>query len=301
MILVVGSTGILGMEVCKRLRANNADVRGLVRLGSPKQALLESMGVEIAHGDLKELPTIEQACQGVNCVVSTANSMMSRRDGDNFKTVDRDGQLGLVAAAKRAGVKHFVFVSVAPHSPDCEFIRAKRKVEQVLQEGGESGMAWTILQPTGFMEVVFSAAAGWDLEKGKCRVVGAGQIPQSMISLYDVAAFVVMATERPEMQNRVIPLGGPEAFTSMDAVKKFEDATGREFKIDRAPLAVLKIASRILRPFNEPLSTILTFASAKDGDVIDMTPVVSEFPVTLTSLDEVVGRTVSAATLSKKR
>ena len=292
MILVVGSTGILGTAICKRLRGKGAAVRGLVRTGSPKEAQLKDMGVEIAYGDLKDPGSIAQACEGVTCVVSTANSMMSRRKGDTFKTVDHDGQLGLVEAAKKAGVGHFVLVSVAPASPDCEFIRAKRVVEKAIRD---SGMTWTILQPSGFMEIMFSPMAGWDPVKGKARVVGAGDVPHSAISLYDVAEFTVMATEREDMRGRVLPLGGPASITSMDAVKAFEKATGKEFKVDRAPAPILKIMSAVLRPFNQPLSTVLTFASSHEAENIDMTTVVSEFPVKLTSLEEVVQRAVSGS------
>ena len=68
------------------------------------------------------------------------------------------------------------------------------------------------------MEIMFAPIAGWDVAKGKVRVVGAGEIPGTVISLHDVAEFVVLATELPEMKNRALPLGGPDAITAMDAV-----------------------------------------------------------------------------------
>ncbi|MFB3133461.1 MAG: SDR family oxidoreductase, partial [Rhodothermales bacterium] len=158
-----------------------------------------------------------------------------------------------------------------------------------------SGMTWTVLQPGGFMEITFSQIAGWDMEKGKVRVVGSGRTPRAVISLYDVAEFAVTATHRPEMRDRSIPLGGPEALTVMDAVKVFEEATGQKLKVAHVPVAVLKIASVVLRPFNPPLSTILTFASSERPDVIDMAPVLSEFPVKLTSLREFAARSAGAS------
>ena len=50
MILVVGATGALGSEICRRLRSRNLPVRGLVRPGSAREAELRSLGVEISSG-----------------------------------------------------------------------------------------------------------------------------------------------------------------------------------------------------------------------------------------------------------
>ena len=47
MILVVGATGILGSEICRRLRSRDLAVRAFVRAGSPKEAALRDIGVEI--------------------------------------------------------------------------------------------------------------------------------------------------------------------------------------------------------------------------------------------------------------
>ena len=55
----------------------------------------------------------------------------------------------------------------------------------------------------------------------------------------------------------------------MDAIRAFERATGKKFKVDRAPATILRIMSTLLRPFNEPLSTVLTFPSSYDSEVIE--------------------------------
>ena len=285
MILVVGATGYLGSEICRRLRANGETVRGLVRPGAKRENEIKDMGVEISHGDLKDPASVERACQGVSSVISTATCIVSRRPGDTFEKVDRDGQLGLVKLAKRSGVQHFVFISVAAGTPsNLTFVRCKRQVEAAIRE---NGMTWTVLQPGPFMETMFSALAGWDFEKGKVRIVGSGKVPKSLISLHDVAAFAVLAVQRPEMQGRNIPLRGPEALSMLDAVKIFEEVTERSPKVSHAPVAVLKIASVVIRPFNPFLATILTLASgAERPDAVDMTETLAEFPVKLTSVRE---------------
>lgn len=100
MLLVVGATGVLGTEICSRLRALDCPVKALVRTGSPRAGALEALGVELVYGDLKNSASIETACRGVDRVITTANAMSSRRRGDSLKSVDRDGHLTLVRAAK---------------------------------------------------------------------------------------------------------------------------------------------------------------------------------------------------------
>jgi uncharacterized protein YbjT (DUF2867 family) len=104
--LIVGATGLLGSEICRLLAAAHKPVRALVRPTSDqgKIAQLESLKVEIARGDLKDRSSLDAACRGVSTVISTASSTLSRQEGDSIQTVDLDGQLNLVDAAKAANV-----------------------------------------------------------------------------------------------------------------------------------------------------------------------------------------------------
>ena len=111
--LVIGATGLVGLEVCRRLREAGATVRALIRTtaDAQKRAELERLGIELAEGDLKDPASLARACAGVQSVISTASSTLARQSGDSIETVDRRGQLALVDAARTAGVEHFVFVS----------------------------------------------------------------------------------------------------------------------------------------------------------------------------------------------
>jgi uncharacterized protein YbjT (DUF2867 family) len=288
MNLLVGATGVLGGEICRRLRDGGNDVRGLVRSDSPRERELADLGVEIATGDLKDPASLEVACRGVQRVISTATCIASRRRGDTLRSVDHDGQLALVDVARKAGVEHFIFVSLtiadesegpAARSP---FVRYKREVERTVRE---SGMSWTILRPGPFMETMFSPLAGWNLENGRVRVVGSGRAKASPISLKDVAEFAVAACREPGMRGRCLTLGGPQALSALDAVKVFEDVTGRKLKVQHTPVALLRVASALLRPLHPPISSILALGSGPEVDhVVDMGPVLAEFPIELTTV-----------------
>ncbi|EMR01242.1 NAD(P)H azoreductase [Cesiribacter andamanensis AMV16] len=113
MILVVGATGYLGSEICRRLVALQQEVRALVRPTSDPGALarLRSLGVQLQVGDLKNPTSLAQACQDVDTVFSTATTTRSRQQGDSIETADGQGQLNLVHAAKSAGAGRFIYVS----------------------------------------------------------------------------------------------------------------------------------------------------------------------------------------------
>ncbi len=248
MNLVVGSTGLLGLDVCGRLRARGLPVRGLVRPGSARESALAALGVETAHGDLKDAPSLEMACRGVATVVTTATSTTSRRSGDNLRTVDLSGQLAVLEAARRAGVRRYVFVSASPNLPaDNPLIRYKREVERAVRG---SGLGWTILQPSCFMEIWFSSAVGWNIAAGRARVFGPGDAPVSYIAIGDVAEYAVLAATRPESVGRVLELGGPSPVSQRGAVRAFEEATGRRFRVSRMPELVVRTMSLLLRPFD---------------------------------------------------
>jgi uncharacterized protein (DUF433 family) len=128
LILVVGATGDLGFEVCSRLRQDGRVVRALVRDGSAREGALGKIGVEEVYGDLKDVESLERASAGSHTIVSTATSTTSRRRGDTLQAVDRNGQISLVKAARDAGVRRFVYVSIGPNaSPRSQLVVCKKR------------------------------------------------------------------------------------------------------------------------------------------------------------------------------
>ena len=67
MILVAGSTGLVGGQICLDLAKVDRTVRALVRSTSDRTELdtLKGHGIELAEGDLKNRSTLDAACAGV--------------------------------------------------------------------------------------------------------------------------------------------------------------------------------------------------------------------------------------------
>lgn len=289
MILVVGATGLLGGEVCNQLRAQGKSFRALVRPSATKAQNLQEQGVEIVFGDLKEPASLAEACQGVRTVISTASSTLSRKQGDSIESVDRMGQIDLVDAARNAGVRHFIFVSYN-HKPqlDCALSRAKAEVEQLIIH---SGMQYTILRASYFMEVWLSPGLGFDFNNARATVYGNGNAPVSWVSASDVARFVAACVDNPAAINREIGVGGPEALSARDVVRIFERTTGRPFEVQQVPIEDLK-AKRAAEddPLQHTFATLML--SAAGGDSIDMRRTAAEFRIPLSSVDDYSRRVV---------
>jgi uncharacterized protein YbjT (DUF2867 family) len=225
-ILVAGATGMLGSEIVRRLLAAGREVRILVRPPSDYAALVEA-GAEPVIGDFKDPPSLAAAVQGVDCVVTTANSAR-RGPPDTVEAVDLRGNHDLIAAASTAGVGHFIFLSGAPDTRSdspIPFIAAKGAAEDQLRAGS---MPWTILAPDPYMEVWVDWVVAGPATSGREVVyVGSGERRHSMISIHDVAGFAVAAVDNPNARNRRLELGGPQPISWKDAVAAFEQALGR--------------------------------------------------------------------------
>src|SRR5688572_20051188 len=103
MILVCGATGLLGSDICRRLRTRGLAVRALARPGSARAADLKAIGVDIVNGDLRSRASIDEACRDVASVITTATAMGSKDKSLRLRAVDRDAHLHLVDAARAAG------------------------------------------------------------------------------------------------------------------------------------------------------------------------------------------------------
>lgn len=235
MALVVGATGTLGREVCHRLRTRRLDVRVLVRRSANPESLnaLRNAEVELRWGDLKDPASLREACQGADVVISTASSTLSRQTGDSIDTVDRQGQLSLIDAARAAGVQHFTFVSI-PRNPvrQSPLTRAKAEVEQDLTA---SGIGYTILAANYFMEIWLSPAIGFDYAQRKVVLFGDGRSPLTWISCRDVAEFAVRAHLTPGARNCTLEVGGPQDVSPLEVVQIFEKASGAPFERQFVP------------------------------------------------------------------
>jgi len=229
MILVAGATGYLGGLIVRRLLEQGHAVRILVRPNSDYAELVEA-GAVPAEGDLKNQESLRAACDGVEVVITTANSAQRGGD-DNPETVDLRGNQNLIDAARAARVRQYIFVSAygAEISVPIPFLQAKARTEDYLRG---SGLSYTILAPHIFMDVWIPMVVGAAVRENRPIVLfGAGGRKHSSIAVADVAAFAVSAIGHDAAINQKLALGGPEAASWREIIAVSERVLGRSIPV----------------------------------------------------------------------
>jgi uncharacterized protein YbjT (DUF2867 family) len=285
--LVVGATGLLGLDICQRLATAGHQVRALIRATSDprKRDALAALGVELVEGDLKDAASLARACAGVQAVISTASSTLSRQEGDSIESVDQQGQLTLVATARDAGVDRFVFTSFRDN-PRIQFplTVAKRTVERALMS---SGMTYTILQASYFMEVWLTPALGFDVANGRARLYGDGIGPTSWISFRDVARAAAAVIVDGTARNMIVELGGPQALSPREVVRMFEAAGAGEIATESVPEEALEAQMNAATDSLQKSFAGLMLQCAA-GDAIDTSTGSRLFPFQMTSVRDYI-------------
>jgi uncharacterized protein YbjT (DUF2867 family) len=286
MILIVGGTGVLGSATTRRLLAQGEQVRVMTRTPE-KAAALQKLGAEVVQGDLRDTESLRKACQNADKVLAAAHSIFGHGD-EASKYVDLQGHEQLIDIARTTGVNQFVYTSaecVAADHP-VPFFRMKYEVEQTLKR---SGMRYTILRPTAFMET-----HAWELigkpifECGMVSLFGKGENPRNFVAANDVARFAVMALLDPQLAGQTIEIGGPENWTNMQVVRLFEALQGQPVQVSHIPLALLRVVVPIFRPFRPGFSQVMqsNILMETTDQTFDAQELLRKYPVKLTHMED---------------
>ncbi|MFE6624612.1 SDR family oxidoreductase [Streptomyces sp. NPDC057740] len=209
-ILVTGGTGTLGRLVTERLRADGHEVRVLSRHAQP-------YAVDLRKGG----PALNAAMESVDTVVHCATSTGGG---------DEEAAARLIAAARRAGVRHLVYISiVGVDRVPFGYYRSKLAVERLVEE---SGLGWTVLRATQFHDLLVRVLGM--LAKSPVLLLPA-RVKDQPIEVAEVAARLAeLALDDPA--GRVDDMGGPEVRTFDSLARAYLQATGRRRVVLRVPL-----------------------------------------------------------------
>ncbi len=294
MILIVGASGRLGGTVAKRLLAQGKAVRLMTRTPS-NLVHLKQQGAEVVSGDLRNPASLLSACEGVEQVLAAAHALTGKGD-NNPQTVDDAGNRQLIDTARAAGVKHFVFLSILGASPDApvEFFRIKYHTEEYLRA---SGLSFTIIRPSAFMDLWAQLIGLPILEQGKTTIFGRGNNPINFVAVEDVARFVCIAFENSRTRNEVIEVGGLENLTLNQVAETFERVSGRQAKKRHIPLPMMRAMSILMQPVNPALSRQIRLGVFMDTANLcyDITEMSRTFGVQLTTMEDIARRVVTSA------
>lgn len=186
----------MAMRLHPRLRARGHGVRALIR--KPEQAEdLRRAGAEPVLCDLEAQDDLSGFVAEADAVVFAAGAGPGSGAARKW-TVDRDGALKLIDAARRNGIDRYVMVSAMrveePRGNEVfrAYLQAKAEADRALRE---SGLAWTIIRPGRLTD-----------DPGRGRVVLGHELPPGEVPRDDVAGVLAEVLDRPETAGHQVDL-----------------------------------------------------------------------------------------------
>jgi uncharacterized protein YbjT (DUF2867 family) len=251
MLLLTGATGQVGSAVLRRLVAEGADVRCLVR--DPRRLGVQRVRVQIALGDLTDPPSFRNALRGVGTVVHLAGSIRDQPRG-SIEEVNGIATWRMVEAAERSGAERFLFFSVLGASTHhrARLIRAKALAEQAVRE---SRLSSTVFAPS----IIYAPGDPWlrMLERltllPLMPVCGSGRAAFQPIWAEDVADCVIASLRSADAgSDEHHELAGPETLTQNDVIRTVLRSLERRRGLLHVPTPLV---SRMLRASEKVLGS----------------------------------------------
>ena len=244
-ILVTGATGFIGPRIVHAFRAEEHDVRALVR--HPEGAgQLAGWGVELATGDVTDASSVEAAARGCTHVVHLVAIIKGRPN--DFHEVMVEGTRNVVAAAKAAGVDRFILMSalgVSEETKDTVPYYAAKWAEE--QDVRASGLEYTIFRPS----FVFGRGGALPTFVRQVKlspvvtVIGNGRQRIQPIWVDDVAAYYAKGLGHPQAANRLFEIGGPDVVDWNGLYGTIAKVLGKRRRLIHVPAGVAATGARL--------------------------------------------------------
>jgi uncharacterized protein YbjT (DUF2867 family) len=214
MILLTGATGTAGSFIANEFVRERVPVRILVRNRAKAAGLEKIPTVEIVEGDMSKRSTLGPALDGVDRVLMISAPLMNMVETQNT----------FIDAAKAAGVRHVIKFSGLDARPDTTFPFGLMhlEIEKYLEA---SGLVWTQLRPTGFMQEYLREAPS--IIKDGALYLALGNSKLNPIDVSDVAKVGFLLLRNGGHEGARIPMTGPEALTMAEMADRISRATGR--------------------------------------------------------------------------
>lgn len=198
-IVVIGGTGLIGSRLVSILRSKGHEVLA----ASPDS------GVNTITGE-----GLDAALAGAQVVVDVANS--PKFDESSIQFFETAGT-NLLAAEKRAGVRHHVALSIVgtDRLPGSAYLRAKVTQENLIKK---SGVPYSILRSTQFFEFIGRIAGA------EPSVHVSAALFQPILSADVVNTLADVTLGQPI--NGIVEVGGPEKFSMAELVQRVLRANG---------------------------------------------------------------------------
>lgn len=240
--VVTGAFGYTGKYITRRLLAMGRGVRTLT--GHPDRATSFNGNIEVAPLQFDHPAELVETLRSASTLYNTYWVRFPHGEVTYEKAVDNTRIL--VEAAREAGVRRIVHISITNPSPDSGlgYFRGKAAIERLIID---SGLAYAILRPTvifGVEDVLINNIA-WLLRHCPVFAIpGSGAYRLQPVFVLDVAEMAVAASR--ESANTVIDAVGPEIYTFEELVQLIAGKVGSRARIIHVRPSVALFLSRLV-------------------------------------------------------
>ena len=219
MILVTGATGNVGSLLIPALREAGNQVRALIHDESKAQPLRD-LGVDVVIGDMERPQTLEGAVAGLNKIyLITSNGPTAAQQARN-----------VIKAARGAGRPHIVRQTGYGTSKS----RIIHQLEEIERELEQSGLPYTLVKPTFFMQNTMMAAQTVASDGVVYMPCKDGRL--GMVDLRDVADVALKVLTSEGHEGKTYILTGPASISFHDVADGLSKAVGKKVSYTDVPL-----------------------------------------------------------------
>jgi uncharacterized protein YbjT (DUF2867 family) len=238
-VLVAGSTGFVGQELCPALSAAGHEVLAMTRRPEDYGGVGQPV-----RGDVADRASVVAALQGSEA----AYYLVHRLGEKDFARADAQAASAFGAAAAEAQVGRIIYLGGLGDTNDdlSEHLRSRREVESLL---GDGGVPVTVLR-AGI--IVGDGGISWEMTRQLVEHLPAMITPRWVhtktqpIAIADVIRYLVGVLETPEAIGRAFDIGGPEVLEYLQMMRRVAAIEGRPLFVLPVPLLSPSLSSRWL-------------------------------------------------------
>ncbi|QRR00121.1 SDR family oxidoreductase [Dyadobacter sandarakinus] len=213
MLLVTGATGEIGKKLCQDLIQDGIPFRAMCRKEEQLEKL-RKLGMDAVLGDFVDRESLKSAMRGCTSLFlvspPTQNQVQCEKNA-----IDIAGQEGITYIVR-------VSASDANLRSSVPWAKAHAEIDHYLRN---SGIEWTILKPTAFMQNFLTMAQ--PIAKGYLPQVG-GKGLVGYIDAKDIGMVAYKIFKEDHHKKATYYLNGPETLEMKDVAFKVSEAIGRK-------------------------------------------------------------------------
>jgi uncharacterized protein YbjT (DUF2867 family) len=213
MILITGAGGTVGTALVEELKGSDQKTRLTFR-SKDKAEKAAAAGYDVVTLDYAQPETLGPAFAGVDTVFLLGTGVLGQAEGE----------INVVNAAKAAGVKKIVKLSIwGADAEEYALARMHRTVERAIEA---SGLEWTFLRPNNFMQG-FITYEGESIRAEGAFYLPAGEAKVNHIDARDIARVAAKVLTTPGHAGKAYNLSGPKAISYAEVADILSAAIGK--------------------------------------------------------------------------